>query len=402
MSGLRMKILVLLGIAATIVVTIGYFVVQYTHTNTIETQTLRVADILSEQIKADRAVYTNDVVSKLKADGSGAAQDFESKLGYIMLPAQFARKVSLHVNKNQSYRYSLVSEWNINPEQAIESDFDHWAWEKLKKQQDAFKARSRRLDPVKGYPWKPSYRFETVNGESVLRYMAADPASGQSCISCHNGLEQTPQIKSYRVSQSAAIGKTWQLHELMGAFSFTIPVSDLNNENAGSQSILIYSILGLLIFVPGITGMIITFLTRSTRKPLEDAIGELGALSNQIEKVTNTVMNANGDLVQGAEQQCDTVQQLRFLKEIQSNNPQHKQALERARETLDNTEELADQNAGRAEESALACQELEGCVQKIKKTSAALLELTGGKNASSGSTQSYRGSSGSQATWKKK
>ncbi len=376
MAGLRKKILLLLSASAVVILAIGFGVVQYTHTSLINLQALRVAEIVATQVITDRAIYTGKVVGKLVNDGTGAAQDSDSKLGYIPLPAQFVRQVSLRVAASQSglYKYNLISEWNLNPSQSLNTDFDRWAWKQLKAQEAEFKSRGLKPDAANGYAWKPLYRFEKVEDERVLRYLAADPASAAACVNCHNTYEQAPNIVAYRESNAVTPGKQFQMHDLMGALSVTVPVKEIDAQAAGGRNLMLLAIGGLFVAVMGIMAFV---LTRSAVKPLETSINELGKLSGKINEVAGGVMSANTDMVHGAEQQFETVQKLSFLRELHTSDPQLQRVLNTAHVTLQRTEELADQNASRAEESAMACKALEECVTQIGNTSGALLKIIG-------------------------
>jgi len=335
-----------------------------------------VAEIVTTQVVTDRAIYTGKVVGKLNADGTGAAQDSESKLGFIPLPAQFIRQVALRVAASQSglYKYNLISEWNLNPTQGVANDFDRWAWKQMKEQEAAIKSKGIKPDATNGHNWKPAYRFEDIDGERVLRYLAADPASAPACVNCHNTMEQTSQVIAYRESNAVTPGKQFELHSLMGGLSITVPVKEIDAQAAEGRNLMLFSIGGLFLAVMGVMAVV---LTRTAIKPLEDAVIDLGNLSNKVNEVTSTVMGVNTDLVQGSEQQIQTVQKLGFLKDLRRGDPQLQRALETAQSTLRQTEDLADQNASRAEESAMACKALEGCVEQVKSTTAVLLKIIG-------------------------
>ncbi|MFZ4482333.1 MAG: putative bifunctional diguanylate cyclase/phosphodiesterase, partial [Rhodoferax sp.] len=78
------------------------------------------------------------------------------------------------------------------------------------------------------------YRFEDQNGQRVLRYLAADPASQVSCVLCHNTYERTPDVLARRVSEGTELHKQWSLNQLLGALSITIPL-DRAELRAGAQ-----------------------------------------------------------------------------------------------------------------------------------------------------------------------
>ncbi len=195
----------------------AYWILEGAHEDLIGEEAVRIAEIVSMQVVADRAEYTANLVGKLKREGTGGARDSHSKPGYIPLPAQFVRNVSERVKAKAGglYSYSLVSGWNLNEQQGLKDDFDRWAWGRLLEQEKEFQ-RSGTARGNEGFPWRAVHRFETVQGKRTLVYMRADPASAPACVSCHNQYEKRPDVAAMRARDGVAAGKQWQLHQLMG------------------------------------------------------------------------------------------------------------------------------------------------------------------------------------------
>jgi len=64
------------------------------------------------------------------------------------------------------------------------------------------------------------------NGKKMLRYLSADPGSAIACITCHNRWEGKPEIKKLREKQGVEKGKIFQMHELMGALSINVALTN--------------------------------------------------------------------------------------------------------------------------------------------------------------------------------
>lgn len=207
---------------------------------TTENQALAVAEIVARQATSARSVYSDKVAKKLKEDGTGPHADFLKKPGFVPIPAQFLKMVGLASadQNNYLYKYKPVSKWNLEKTQGIDDDFLKWAWPQLEVQdQEA---------PEAPIPWKAVSRFEYEDGNRVLRYLYADPASQKTCVTCHNAYENHPQIKKYREASGITNAKEWKLHQLMGALSITIPLSKIEfvaHEQILETSVLIFAIL---------------------------------------------------------------------------------------------------------------------------------------------------------------
>lgn len=218
----------------------GYFVVRAAVTNTVEHQAVAIADIVASQATTARSVYASQIAEKLRLDGFGPSVDSDKRPGHVPIPAQFLKLVgrASSDNADRLYQYKPVSKWNLEATQGLTDDFLRWAWPQLESQDKAHADK-----PV---TWTPIYRFEEQNGQRVLRYLAADPASQMSCVQCHNAYEQLPETVARRVSDGTETQKQWNMNQLLGALSITIPL-DRAELRAGAQirqtSIFVFGIL---------------------------------------------------------------------------------------------------------------------------------------------------------------
>ena len=206
--GLRKRFLVLFMVMLSTVGIILFVVLNESHENLVEDEVSRFGKIVTNQVLAERLAYSK-IVEKLQKEGFGASRVSHEVEGFIPLPAQYIRSISQQIGEHTDmYSYSLISEWNINQEQGLKEEFDHWAWKKLKEQELQFKARLG--DTGKAYPWRTVQRVEEEDGQHVLKMMTVDPASSPSCVDCHNKLELTPDIISMREKKQFSIEKTME------------------------------------------------------------------------------------------------------------------------------------------------------------------------------------------------
>lgn len=186
---------------------------------------LTVAKVVDLLIHSMRAKYTQNVVGKLRKDGTGSSVDHNKKKGFIPLPAQHVRAIADDIlqkeieEKNEIFHFFLRSAWNLNSEQGLQDSFEKKGWENLVHQQrEALKAGVS----YKKINWKPYVQVQDIDGRKMLRYFSADPATAIACITCHNAWEQNPEIKKLRKQQGMKAGKIFKMYELIGALSINV------------------------------------------------------------------------------------------------------------------------------------------------------------------------------------
>lgn len=219
---------------------LGYLVVKDAVTNTVEHQAVAIAEIVANQATTARSVYAHDVAEKLVEERVVRLLGQLPATDTIPIPSKFLKLVGQATSdqSNKLYEYKPISRWNLEPSQGLGDDFLRWAWPQLE-QQD-------RAQPRAPIAWQAVSRFEQQNGQRVLRYLIADPASQQACVACHNSLEQSSEVKAMRVASGVPQGKQWAQHQLLGALSITVPL-DRAEQVAGIEirraSIFICAIL---------------------------------------------------------------------------------------------------------------------------------------------------------------
>lgn len=217
-AGFGKRIAVISTLLLVLVCAVTWQVVRQGQNRVIEYQAREVAEVVTRLAASGRSAYAAHVVEKLRADGFGPDVNYEQLKGYVPIPAQFLKLVGKRASEESGglFQYRPVSRWNLEETQGIRDDFQHWAWKQLEMQDQ--------LDPQGPIAWKPVWRVDSVGGVRTLRYMRADPAVAQSCVNCHNMLEQTAEVINRRVRNGDDPGKQWKVNQLMGAIEVSIPL----------------------------------------------------------------------------------------------------------------------------------------------------------------------------------
>ncbi|MES2207765.1 MAG: diguanylate cyclase [Pseudomonadota bacterium] len=202
----------------TLVCLIHYGVLVRAQNNIIEHEAIRIAEVVANQAKLARTVFSDRVVDKLFKEGFKSHHDYTNIVGAVPIPAQFLRFMSektVHESKGL-YSYLLFSKWNLQHDQFPKDNFQKYAWLELEKQDHA--------SPSGPINWHPISKIELVDGVKTLRYIKADSASLNRCIQCHNQMEKTPEITYLRKLNNTPLGKEFKLHQLIGAIEVRVPL----------------------------------------------------------------------------------------------------------------------------------------------------------------------------------
>ena len=146
-------------------------------------------------IKADRTLYTTEIVNRLQAKGVTTASEHWEQENALMLPAQFLQHSGKLAAENGSgIRYRLIGLWPIYQRNAPASDLERNALESLRKSPDL---------PVTG--------IVTSGRKQYFQAIYSDLAVSQTCIDCHNGHRLSPK-------------RDFKLNDVMGGIAITIPL----------------------------------------------------------------------------------------------------------------------------------------------------------------------------------
>jgi len=146
-------------------------------------------------IKADRTLYTTEVVNRLQAKGVTTASEHWEQENVLMLPAQFLQHSGkLAAEDGSGVRYRLIGLWPIYQRNAPASDLERNALESLRKSPDL---------PVTG--------IVSSGQKQYFQAIYPDLAVSQACIDCHNGHLLSPK-------------RDFKLNDVMGGIAITIPL----------------------------------------------------------------------------------------------------------------------------------------------------------------------------------
>ena len=238
---LRSKILIPMILITIITVTSLGFWVRSQQNDLVIQQARLTANAISKQILADRQVYTEKVVNKLKKDGleiqARNLDNFRKHKGGILLPASFVHATSKVVNALGTHKADLLSLWNLNPNKGPRNAFEREALKSL-------------IGNKKGIK-------ETVVGTGRdARYIqvSADVGSARACITCHNAHPKSTK-------------RDFKLGDVMGGIVVSMPVGKAFQKAQSNTYILTGSLLGVLFLILLIIGGI---QWRFVSRPLVD------------------------------------------------------------------------------------------------------------------------------------
>ena len=198
---------------------LGFVIINEVQKDTVEDQAIKTAESVVAQMLATREVYTKDVVGKLQSDNVPVQfdPDFANNQGFAPLPATMVHLISTEVNKQGLFTIDLISPWAINPAKMPGSPWERESVEALVE------------DPVTAQSKIESER---------LQYMAADFASAQACVVCHNAHPDSPK-------------HDFQLGDMMGALVVTVPLSDELSEGRRDAVYIALGNIGALAILAG-------------------------------------------------------------------------------------------------------------------------------------------------------
>lgn len=212
------------------------------------------AKAIGQQVLAERAMYTQHVISKPKKDGVEfkPSQTPETTPGGVPLPATFVHRVSAAVvaNPNATHSVDLLSTWNLNPN---------------KGPRDAFEKEG--LTKVAANPNQIYDGIEGTGAQARYRAIIADIGTADACINCHNNHEKSTK-------------RDFKLNDVMGGIVVSVPVGEAMEQASGNVTTLI------VLFVSGIIILIVTqtiFQWLLVTKPLG---ADLAGLENAAERIS--------------------------------------------------------------------------------------------------------------------
>jgi HAMP domain-containing protein len=211
-------------------------------------QARKTAQAVSTQVAADRSIYTEHVVGKLKADGIpiDPKVNFHSTAGGIPLPATFVHLTSDFVNKakNGVYTVDLMSTDPVNKsKEPVGGSFEYNALSQMN---------------------KDTIIDDELNVETKL-YTAVTPdfASADACVNCHNELQ--------------VHNKTVQHGDVLGGLVIKMP---LDRELSEAQKKAVMLTFGLLVSFLALLGLQWVLVNR----PLIQSITQLEQAADRVSR----------------------------------------------------------------------------------------------------------------------
>ncbi len=258
-AGLRPKLLAAALVMLVAVAGLTWQAVDSGQQTLIEYKAVTLAEVVARQATASRSVYAEHVAGHLLA-----SKDYALDPNAVPLPAQFLKLTGQRASADNGglYRFSLLSKWNLGEGQELKDDFQRWAWAQLEAQDQA-----RPEGPI---AWKAAWRIESVNGESTLRYLKADPGNADNCVQCHNASEASASIVTQRRQAGLATDKRWLRYQLLGALEVQVPLAPVEALAKDQRRNIMFAVLGLTLAGLCGMGLIIVVDARRSRRLTRD------------------------------------------------------------------------------------------------------------------------------------
>ncbi len=211
-------------------------------------QARQTAHAVAAQIAADRAVYTDKVVTKLNGEHADIQFADMKTVGApksLPLPASFVHLTSNIVDARGFHTADLLSLWNINPDKGPPSDDIRRALEEVSHNPDT-------TDEI------------VIDQGKDARFVAvtADLASANGCVDCHN---HHPLSKRH----------DFRLNDVMGGLVISIPLAKPladASQNALVLAVGLIAAFGLVLIV--VSSIQWTFISKPLLK-LEQAADQI-------------------------------------------------------------------------------------------------------------------------------
>ncbi|GLQ52567.1 response regulator [Dyella flava] len=157
------------------------------------------AQLQARTMSEMRALYTSDVVERVRGHGIEVTPDYFNKDAAIPLPATFTIELGQQLGQNGTgLKVRLYSDYPF-------------PWRKNGGPHDDFEREA--LSSLRKNPDKPLGRFDMYQGQYVFRYAVADRMLPQ-CIGCHNSRPDSPK-------------KDWKVGDVRGVLEVIRPVTSL-------------------------------------------------------------------------------------------------------------------------------------------------------------------------------
>lgn len=199
-----------------------------------------VAKNTAQQYSILRKYYTQNIVSKLKAnDQISISSDYKNKQNSIPLPATMIHELS-ELSKSSNLQVKLYSAFPF-PERAnrVLDTFQQQAWQQLN------------LKP------NEPYITTQINGDQhSVRIAIADTLTEQTCVDCHNNHPLTPKVG-------------WKLGDVRGVLEVVVPIHQFTWQKSYQLS-LIFILIFLIIFY-----LLLRILSKESKNKVSEVLTPL-------------------------------------------------------------------------------------------------------------------------------
>ncbi len=242
----------------------------------VETQALNNVQTISQALKKGRTLYNTEVVTRLKStEKATVVHNYKDEEGAIPLPNTFLKEFGSQLYQdNPGLQVKSYSDFPFPWRKETGGPRDDFEWEALKFLQEN--------------PDRPFYRFETVGGETMLRYAEADVLKPE-CLYCHNNYPGTPK-------------KDWKIGDVRGVLAINQSL-----DNATSRiniSLKVTFILFGTLSAIGITGLGLSIrrLHKYSRKLERLAFTRQQAIEHAFSEIHNGPLQTLAVLLRGIQE----------------------------------------------------------------------------------------------------
>ena len=211
-------------IAAGVAVSSGWLI-SSSRVEAVEREALRIAEVVAQQAQA----------AHLSAGAEPHGPILATEPGHL-------------------YTVRMVSAWNLSPRGGLTDDFEQWAWAELRAQDP--------VAPRGATAWRPAWRIEKEGQSRTLRYLSAEPAVNNACVTCHAQAEALPQVKAMRAAMNQVVTPERERHQLLGAVEVSVPLAGIEETTGASWHRLALQLGGLILGGLGIATLLVLITQR--------------------------------------------------------------------------------------------------------------------------------------------
>ena len=233
----------------------------------VQAMAVQGASLQSQMFEDFRALYTSEVVERVRPLGVEVSHDYKEKQGAIPLPATFTIELGRRIGeKGSGMAVRLYSDYPF-------------PWRKDGGPGDAFEREA--LTHLRANPGEPFVRFEDLQGRAVLRYATADRMRRQ-CIACHNGHPASPKTD-------------WKEGDVRGVLEVIRPLSPVVAEARERLRGAFALVLVLAALGSSALGLVVSKLRHSSAE-LGQQVVERTRAQEELSKAHEGLKNSVGEL----------------------------------------------------------------------------------------------------------